>query len=110
MTKANISQLRQLIDDRTNIRDNNIYSIDYKIMQCRNYLLEMETWPIFSNSMVEAKRANLGHTITKLESERGMEVSKCWNDKVRLYQELLKTLGDYKSQMRKTSLLTGENT
>jgi len=108
MNKANISLLRQLVNDRTKIREDNIYSIEYKIMQCRNYIIALETWPTLSNSMVEGKRANLGQTITKLESERGMEFSRCWNDQVRLYQEILKAVGEYKSSVRKTKLLSGE--
>ena len=103
---ANVELIKQLINKRTKIKQDNIMNIDFGIQQCRTYLRELEDWPVFSNSLVESKRSNLGHTIGRMESEKRQENSRCWNDQVRLYQELLKTMGEYRAAHRRNSLLS----
>jgi hypothetical protein len=107
MLRATAQLLRDLIDNRSQIKKDNIASLDYKILQCGNYLLDLDVWPAFSNGMVEAKRANLGHAINRLESEKNGEITRCWSDQARLYQELLRTLAEYRAAMRRSQLLSG---
>jgi len=108
MLRSTMRLLKQLIDNRSQIQKDNVASLDYKILQCGNYLLDLDVWPVFSNGMVEAKRGNLSHAINRLESEKNGEMTRCWSDQTRLYQELLKTIGEYRGAIRKTQLLTGE--
>jgi hypothetical protein len=107
LQSANIELLKQLINKRTKIKQDNIMNIDHRIQQCRIYLVELEDWSVFSNSLVESKRSNLGSSISRMESEKCQESSRCWNDQVRLYQELLKTMGEYRAVHRRNSLLSG---
>ena len=101
--------LKSQIMGRSKIRDDNINRLDYVIIQCESYMLQLdETWPPFLNPMADSKRADLSHTVTKLESEKNQEVVKCWNDLVRLYSELIKTLGEYQQLVRRTQLLSGD--
>jgi hypothetical protein len=107
LLRATTELLRNLIDNRSKIRDENITRLEYKISQCGSYLLNVKPWPPYSNSLVEARRANLGHAINRLESEKNQETARCWSDQARLYQELMKTLGDYRAASRRAQLLSG---
>ena len=105
--RSTMQLLRYLIDNRSQIQKDNVASLDHKILQCGNYLLDLDVWPVFSNGMVEAKRANLSHAINGLESEKNGEMTRCWSDQVRLYQELLGTFAEYRAAMRRSQLLSG---
>ena len=106
--EASARLIQQQINSRTKIKDENIYRLDYKILECGNYLVGMDFIPPFVNPMVEAKRANLSHTINRMESEKNQEVARCWSDQVRLYSELLKILGDIQTAERRSKILTGD--
>jgi hypothetical protein len=100
--------LRHQIDARTNLMNDNLSYIDDKIVKCGGYLCQLEAFPPFGNKMVEAQRANLNNEITRLESEKRKEVVSSWGDKVRLYSDLMQSLGDYQNIIRRTQLLSGE--
>jgi hypothetical protein len=104
---ATAELLRHLIDERSKIKEANIARLDYKILQCGSYLLNIESWPPLSNPLAEAKRSNLGHAINRMESEKNNEIARGWSDQARLYQELQKVLGDYQAVMRRSQLLSG---
>ena len=106
--EASARLIQQQITSRTRIKDENIYRLDYKILECSSYLTEMDFIPPFANPMVEAKRANLSHAINKMESEKNQEVARCWSDQIRLYSELLKTLGDIQTAERRSKILSGD--
>ena len=106
---ATAKLLEQLIENRSQIREENIAGIDYKITECRSYLVNLDKWPEISDPLVESKRANLGHATHKLAQEKNNEITRCWSDQARLYQELLKTLGEYRSLQRRAQLLSGGN-
>jgi len=67
----------------------------------------MESWPIFSNPIVEKRRADFQNTIQRLELEKRQEVTKCWKDNSPLYKELLETLGEQKNVQRRSKMLSG---
>ncbi|MFC1552103.1 hypothetical protein ACFL6P_05995 [Candidatus Latescibacterota bacterium] len=100
--------LRHQIDARTNLMNDNIGNIDDKIVKCGGYLCQLEALPYFGNKMVEAQRTNLNNEITRLESEKRKEVVSSWGDKVRLYSDLMQSLGEYQNIIRRTQLLSGE--
>ena len=104
--RATTKLLKNLLDDRTRIKEENIARLDYKISECGSYLLNVEPWPPYSNPMVEARRANLGNAINRLESEKNHEVARCWSDQSRLYQELQQTLGEYQAVVRRSELVS----
>jgi len=106
--RSTMQLLRGLIDNRSQIKQDNVAGLDNKILQCGNYLLDLDVWPAFSNGMVEGKRANLGNAINRLESEKNNEMSRCWSDQSRLYQELLSTFSEYRAAVRRSQLLSGE--
>lgn len=101
--------LRSQIDERSRIMEANLATIEGNIMKCETYLLNLEIWPVFANPMVEAKRANLYHELSNLDSQKLQETVKCWGDQVRLYSELLKTLGEYQTAARRFQLLDGDS-
>jgi len=108
--RSNIKLFKNLIENRTQIKKEHLSHLDYKIGECRNYLVNLEGWPIFGNPMVESKRAGLGQAITRLESEKNIEQSRCWSDQSRLYQELQALVTDYQTLIRKNKFINGEHT
>ncbi len=101
--------LRYLIDNRSQIRDDNMTNLNNRVLQCESYVVNLEDiWPAFGHPMVEAKKANLSHAVNGLESEKNQEMTRCWSDQARLYQELLTTIGEYRAAMRRSQLLSGE--
>jgi hypothetical protein len=104
---ATATHLKSQIDQRLKIRDDHIAELDSKIIECDTGLLNMELWPMFSNPMVEKRRADLQNVIQKLEMEKRQEITKCWKDQSPLYKELLETLGEHKNVKRRTKILSG---
>ena len=100
--------LRHQIDARTNLMNDNLRYIDDKILQCGSYFHQLDGLPYFGNKLVEARRNNLNNEITRLESERRKELVNAWGDKVRLYSDLMQSLGEYQNIIRRTQLLSGE--
>jgi len=105
MFRSNIKLLKKLVENRSHIRDDHLTHLDYKIHECRNYLINLDAWPAFGNQMVESKRAGLGQAITRLETEKSIEKSRCWNDQSRLYQELQNVFTEYHTLQRKNKLI-----
>ncbi len=105
MFRSNIKLLKTLVENRSHIRDDHLNHLDYKIHECRNYLINLEAWPAFGNQMVESKRAGLGQAITRLETEKSIEKSRCWSDQSRLYQELQNVFTEYSALQRKNKLI-----
>ena len=109
MLRSTMQLLRYLIDNRSQIRDDNMTNLNNRVLQCESYVVNLEDiWPAFGHSMVEAKKANLSHAVNGLESEKNQEMTRCWSDQARLYQELLTTIGEYRAAMRRSQLLSGE--
>jgi len=99
--------LKSQIEQRSKIRDDHVEDLDSMIMDCDTGVMNLESWPMFSNQMVEKKRADFKNVIQKLESEKKQEVLKCWKDQSSLYKELLETLGEYKNVQRRSNMLSG---
>jgi len=102
------SHLKYQIDTRLKLLNTNLSYIDDGILKCENYLVSIEALPMFTNPMVESKRANLSHEIAKLESEKRQEIVRCWSDQVRLYMDLLQTLGEYQTVKRRSYIVNGD--
>lgn len=100
--------LRHQIDARTNLMNDNLKYIDDKILQCGGYLHQMDSLPYFGNKLVDSRRSNLTNEISRLESEKRKEFVSAWGDKVRLYSDLMESLGEYQNIIRRTQLLSGE--
>ena len=100
--------LRHQIDARTNLMNDNLKDIDDKILQCGSYFHQLDGFPYFGNKLVEAKRSNICNTITKLESDRRKEIVSSWSDKLRIYSDLMQSLGEYQNIIRRKQLLSGE--
>lgn len=106
---ASAKLLTKQIENRSQIKEDILTGIDYRINQCNSYLTTLESiWPEFLNPMVEAKRSNLSNMVTRMEMEKNSETAHCWSDQIRLQSELLKTLGDYQSVIRRSKLITGK--
>jgi hypothetical protein len=99
--------LKSQIEQRSKIRDDHVDDLDSMIMDCDTGVMNLESWPMFSNQMVEKKRADFKNVIQRLESEKKQEVLKCWKDQSSLYKELLETLGEYKNVQRRSKMLSG---
>ena len=100
--------LRHQIDARTNLMNDNLKYIDDKIVKCGAYLHHLDSLPYFGNKLVDSRRSNLSNEITRLESEKRKEVVSSWSDKVRLYSDLMQSLGEHQNIIRRTQLLSGE--
>ncbi len=100
--------LRHQIDARTNLMNDNLKYIDDKIVKCDSYLLQLDGLPYFGNKLVDSRRTNLSNEITRLESDKRRELVDAWSDKVRLYSELMQSLGEHQNIIRRTQLLSGE--
>jgi hypothetical protein len=100
--------LRHQIDARTNLMNDNLKYIDDKILKCGAYLHQLDSLPYFGNKLVDSRRSNLSNEITRLESEKRKEVVSSWGDKVRLYSDLMQSLGEHQNIIRRTQLLSGE--
>jgi len=108
MLRSTMQLLRYLIDNRSQIRDDNMTNLNNRVLQCESYVVNLEDiFPAFGHPMVEAKKANLSHAVNGLESEKNQEMTRCWSDQARLYQELLTTIGEYRAAMRRSQLLSG---
>ena len=74
---ATAKHLKYQIDHRAKIRDDQIEDLDSKISECDVSLMNMESWAMFSNPMVEKRRSDLQNVIQRLEMEKRQEVTKC---------------------------------
>lgn len=101
------SHLKSQIEQRSKIRDEQIKDLDSMISECDIGVMNLESWPMFSNQMVEKKRADFKTSIQKLELEKKKEILNCWKDQSSLYKELLETLGEYKNVQRRSKMLSG---
>ena len=104
---ATAKHLKYQIDHRSKIRDDQIADLDTKIMECDVGVMNLESWAMFSNPMVEKRRADLQNVIQRLEMEKRQEVTKCWKDQSPFYKELLETLGEHKNAKRRSKMLSG---
>lgn len=96
------------LDSRSKILQKNIKDIDYKIVRCEGYLINLEHFSPYVNKMMESKRLNLSNEIMRLESERRQEINRYWSDKIRFSTELVKSMGEYQAAIRKASILAGD--
>ena len=70
--------LHQQLENRAKIHENSFASIDYKIVQCDTYIIQLEHWHPFVNPLVDAKRGNLYHEISNLETRHeGVPTNPC---------------------------------
>jgi len=104
---ATATHIKSQIDQRSKIRDDQMADLDSKIIECDVGIMNLESWPMFSNQMIEKRRADLQNVIQRLEMEKRQEITKCWKDQSPLYKELLETLGEHKNVKRRTKMLSG---
>lgn len=104
-TTAN--HLKSQIEERSRLRDNHVKDLDSMISECGTGVMNLESWPMFSNQMVEKKRADFKNSVQRLELEKKKEILNCWKDQSSLYKELLETLGEYKNVQRRSKMLSG---
>ena len=108
LATANLKLLHHQISSRTQIRDDNISGLDYTIVQCESYLLNLDDFPFLGNPLAESKRAALGSTVTKLESEKHSEMVKWWGDLTRVYSNLMDAMAEYQALLRRKQVLKGD--
>ncbi len=104
-TTAN--HLKSQIEERSRLRDDHVKDLDSMINECDVGVMNLESWPMFSNQMVEKKRADFKNSVQRLELEKKKETLNCWKDQSSLYKELLETLGEYKNVQRRSKMLSG---
>lgn len=102
-----VNHLKSQIEQRSKIRDDQVKDLDKMIRECDVGVMNLESWPMFTNQLVEKKRANFKTSIQKLELEKQKEMLNCWKDQNMLYKELLETLGEYKNVQRRSKMLSG---
>ncbi|MBK8945340.1 MAG: DUF87 domain-containing protein [Ignavibacteriae bacterium] len=102
-----VNHLKSQIEQRSKIRDDQVKDLDKMIRECDVGVMNLESWPMFTNQLVEKKRADFKTSIQKLELEKQKEMLNCWKDQNMLYKELLETLGEYKNVQRRSKMLSG---
>ena len=88
------SHLKSQIEESQDSRDDQVKDLDSMISECDIGVMNLESWPMFSNQMVEKKRADFKTSVQRLELEKKKEILNCWKDQSSLYRELLETLGE----------------
>lgn len=99
--------LKSQIEERSRLRDEHVKDLDSMISECDVGVMNLESWPMFTNQFVEKKRSDFKTNIQRLELEKKKEELNCWKDQSALYKELLQTLGEYKNVQRRSKMLNG---
>jgi len=103
--KATLEQLLSLIVEREKAKQNNLRSIESEMMKVEGQLFVYKciAYPI---SPDHKRKGNLERALSDLESRRRQEEIACWQDTLRLWQELLKVAAEYQATLRKVALIT----
>lgn len=102
--KTSLVQILKLISEREKAKRKNITSLDSEIMgfQSQLYFYKCHVYPISPDNK---RKGNLEKAISELKNRRGQEEIDCWKDTLKLWQELLEIVAEYRATVRKARIL-----
>lgn len=102
--KTSRAQILKLISEREKAKQRNIVSLESEIMgfQSQLYFYQCHVYPISPDNK---RKGNLEKAISELKNRRGQEEIDCWKDTLKLWQELLEIVAEYRATVRKARIL-----
>jgi len=108
--KACLDQTIELIRERETTKQRNVSSIEAEIMQVHKdlFLYKCIRYPIMPDNK---RKGSLERALSELRDRQRDEITSCWKDTLRLWQQLLEIITEYKALSRKQRILfpTNEN-
>jgi hypothetical protein len=103
--KASLDQVIDLINEREQVKDNNIASIESELIKVQIELFPYKciVYPLFPDNK---RKSNLERAISELESHRRQEEISCWKDTLKLWLQLIEIITEYRTTLRKAQILT----
>jgi hypothetical protein len=106
--RATIDSILAQIEERKTLRKSNLHGILQGECKCDTELMQLEDRIGFSNAGpgTDKARATIQKELLNLERERRFEEVSCWRDLVFLRKELLNTLREYQTAVRRQEMLS----
>jgi hypothetical protein len=108
--KVSLDQTIELIRERETTKQRNVSSIESEIIQVQKDLFPHKCirYPIMPDSR---RKGSLEKALSDLEDRRRDEITNCWKDTLKLWQQLLEIAVEYRAIGRKNRILfpTDEN-
>lgn len=100
-----IDRIQDQLETRRQLREQNIYRIDLRMMKSKSKLFECYHWAPGSNQMIERRKSDLQKQLQQMEKEKRLEQVASWRDRQMLLKELRELTDDYRAAQRRKSLL-----
>ena len=102
--KASLDQTIELIREREATRQRNVSAIESEIIQVQKdlFLYKCIRYPIISDNK---RKGSLERALSDLQNRRRDEVTSCWKDTLKLWQQLLEIAAQYRELTRKMTIL-----
>lgn len=109
--KTTIESILAQIEQRKKFTKNNLLSLLRGECKCDTELMQLEDKLKYSGAAgpgADKAKATAQKELLNLERERRFEGVSCWRDLVFLRKELVNTLSEYKTALRKQAMLSGK--
>ena len=101
-------EILELIQERVQLKYENIRRMDYDSCRIGTRLLQMEPWPLGSNPNIDRMRSGLEQELLAFEKEKRMEEVACWRDVCRTCSELREAVRELFDEDQRQRLVGGE--
>ena len=104
LQKVCLDQVIALIKERETTKQQNVSAIESEIMQVQKdmFLYKCIQYPIMPDNK---RKGSLERALSELHERRRDEITSCWKDTLRLWQQLLEIAAEYRMLTRKMALL-----
>jgi hypothetical protein len=102
--RASLVQILNLIMEREKAKQNNLVSIESEALKVQGelFLYKCIVYPISPDNK---RKSNFERAVSELEKQKRQEEIDCWKDTLKLWQQLLDIIAEYRATMRKARLL-----
>lgn len=102
--KVSLDQTLELIRERETTKQWNVSSIESEIMQVQKdlFLYRCIRYPIMPDNK---RKGSLERALSDLHDRRRDEITSCWKDTLKLWQQLLEIAAEYRALSRKQKIL-----
>jgi len=102
--KACLDQTIELIRERETTKQRNVSSIEAEIMQVQKdlFLYKCIRYPIMPDNK---RKGSLERALSELHDRRRDEITACWKDTLKLWQQVLEIAAQYREITRKMRIL-----
>lgn len=108
LLSTTIDHLTYQINKRAKLRDRNLSDLDDLLLKNETTLLNLDSFHLNVNPMIESKRTECNRTISQIRADKNDVGIRCWKDQSSLYTDLLKSIGEYKTIKRRSKILSGD--